>query len=88
MKSLESESKSAAMEARRREAQGQHRDLFSARPQVAARPTRSKPAPELTAARVLSRQLPRKRVSAEKKRIIHLICLNLVALLKRRSQEA
>jgi len=89
MKSLESESKTAALEARRREARGQHHDLFSQRPQVAARPRRpTKPAPELTAARVLSRQLPRKRVSAEKKRIIHLICLNLVALLKRRSQEA
>ena len=87
MKSLESESRTAAREARRRDAQG-HRDLFSARPAVAARPRRSKPAPELTAARVLSNQLKRKRVSAEKKRIIHLICLNLVALLKRRSQEA
>lgn len=88
MKSLDSESKVAALEARRRDAHGQPRDLFSARPEAAARPRRSKPAPELAAARVLSRQLPRKRVSAEKKRIIHLICLNLVALLKRRSQEA
>ena len=89
MKSLDSESKAAAVEARRREAHGQSRDLFSPRPAVAARPRRStKPAPELAAARVLSRQLPRKHVSAEKKRIIHLICLNLVALLKRRSQEA
>jgi hypothetical protein len=89
MKSLDSESKTVAQEVRRREAQGQSRDLFSPRPAVAARPRRSsKPAPELAAARVLSRQLPRKRVSAEKKRIIHLICLNLVALLKRRSQQA
>jgi hypothetical protein len=32
--------------------------------------------------------LKRKRVSAEKKRIIHLICLNLVTILKRRSQQA
>ena len=92
MKSLDSESKAAAVEARRREASSASPDLFSPRPAVAARlanrPTRSsKPAPELAAARVLSRQLPRKRVSAEKKRIIHLICLNLVALLKRRSQE-
>lgn len=45
-------------------------------------------APELTAARVLCRQLARKRVSAEKKRIVHLICLNLLTILKRRSQEA
>lgn len=85
MKSLESESRAAAVEARRRDEPS--RDLFAARPQVATRP-RSRPAPELAAARALSRQLPRKRVSAEKKRIIHLICLNLVALLKRRSQEA
>jgi hypothetical protein len=45
-------------------------------------------APELTAARVLCRQLGRKRVSAEKKRIVHLICLNLRAVLKRRAQQA
>jgi hypothetical protein len=42
-----------------------------------------KRAPELTAARVLCRQLARKRVSTEKKRIVHLICLNLLAVLKR-----
>jgi hypothetical protein len=41
-------------------------------------------APELAAARVLCNQLRRKRVSAEKKRIVHLICLNLLAVLKRR----
>ena len=42
-------------------------------------------APELAAARVLCNQLRRKRVSAEKKRIVHLICLNLLAVLKRRA---
>ena len=47
-----------------------------------------KPAPELAAARVLCHQLRRKRVSAEKKRIVHLICLNLVSILRRRSQQA
>ena len=92
MKSLDSESRAAAMEARTRDAHGQPRDLFSARPatanRLANRPTRAKPAAELTAARVLCHQLKRKRVSADKKRIIHLICLNLVAVLKRRSQEA
>jgi len=88
MKSLDSESRVAALEARRRDASGQPRDLFSTRPAAAHRPRRTKPAPELAAARVLCRQLPRKRASAEKKRIIHLICLNLVAILKRRSQEA
>ena len=42
-------------------------------------------APELAAARVLCNQLRRKRASAEKRRIVHLICLNLLAVLKRRS---
>ena len=41
-------------------------------------------APELAAARVLCNQLRRKRVSTEKKRIVHLICLNLLAVLKRK----
>ena len=40
-------------------------------------------APELAAARVLCNQLRRKRVGAEKRRIVHLICLNLLAVLKR-----
>ena len=63
--------------------------LFSAEPAAALRRTRKMlNTPELTAARVLCRQLPRKRVSSEKKRIAHLICLNLLAILKRRSQEA
>src|SRR5215467_15877491 len=38
MKSLDSESKVAALEARRRDAHSQARDLFTARPAVAARP--------------------------------------------------
>jgi hypothetical protein len=88
MKTFDSEvGNEVVQEARKREAAGQSRDLFSARPAPAVK-NRRRPAPELAAARVLSRQLPRKRVSAEKKRIIHLICLNLVALLKRRSQQA
>jgi hypothetical protein len=61
--------------------------LFSAQP-ARGRKARNSRSPELTAARVLCRQLARKRVSAEKKRIVHLICLNLLAILKRRSQEA
>jgi hypothetical protein len=69
-------------------ASGQSQDLFSARPAPAARTRRLRAAPELTAARVLCNQLKRKRVSAEKKRIIHLICLNLVTILKRRSPQA
>jgi len=63
-------------------------DLFSSRPAPAVRSRKQRPAPELAAARVLCNQLKRKRISAEKKRIIHLICLNLVAILKRRSQQA
>ena len=66
---------------------GQSGDLFTPSAQD-RRSARRKSAPELTAARVLCNQLKRKRVSAEKKRIIHLICLNLVATLKRRSQVA
>jgi len=42
--------------------------------------------PELTAARVLCRALRRKRERAEKKRIVHLICLNLLAILERRAR--
>jgi len=67
---------------------GQHQDLFSHRPAPAVRARKTRAAPELAAARVLSNQLKRKRVSTEKKRIIHLICLNLVALLKRSSPQA
>lgn len=45
-------------------------------------------APELTAARVLCHQLRRKRALPEKKRIVHLICMNLLAILNRPSQQA
>lgn len=58
--------------------------LFS-EPRFARNPgSRRRLAPELAAARVLCNQLRRKRVSAEKRRIVHLICLNLLAVLKRR----
>jgi hypothetical protein len=66
----------------------QHQDLFSHRPAPAARARKTRAAPELAAARVLCNQLKRKRVSTERKRIIHLICLNLVSVLKRGSQQA
>lgn len=69
-------------------ASGQSQDLFSSRTAPAVRSRKRRPAPELAAARVLCNQLKRKRISAEKKRIIHLICLNLVAILRRRSQQA
>jgi len=64
-------------------------DLFARKRISRSRPAaRRRLAPELAAARVLCRQLGRKRVSAEKKRLVHLICLNLLAILKRRSQRA
>ena len=62
--------------------------LFSGRPVRGAPGRKLRRAPELTAARVLCRQLARKRASAEKKRIVHLICLNLLTVLKRGSQGA
>jgi hypothetical protein len=62
--------------------------LFAGKPPGArGMAMRRKPAPELLAARVLCNQLKRKRVSAEKKRLVHLICLNLLAILKRRSPQ-
>jgi hypothetical protein len=43
----------------------------------------SQPPPELTAARALCRRLQRTAPRREKQRVVHLICLNLVNLLKR-----
>jgi len=64
-------------------------DLFPAKPIPKRTPaTRRSLAPELTAARVLCNQLRRKRALPEKKRIVHLICLNLLAILNRPSQHA
>jgi len=63
-------------------------DLFSLRPAPAVKARRRGTAPELAAARVLCHQLKRKRAGVEKKRIIHQICLNLVAVLKRHSPQA
>jgi hypothetical protein len=64
-------------------------DLFSGKPiprRSAA--TRRRLAPELTAARALCHQLRRRQGAPDKKRIAHLICLNLQAVLKQRSQQA
>jgi hypothetical protein len=63
-------------------------DLFAAKPIPKRSPIRRSRAPELTAARVLCNQLRRKRALPEKKRIVHLICLNLLAILNRPSQQA
>ena len=68
-------------------ATGKSGNLFARK--LARRPAKGlRAAPEIVAARVLCDQLGRKRASAEKKRIVHLICLNLLAILKRRSQQA
>ncbi len=64
-------------------------DLFAGKPVLKRSPTaRRRLAPELTAARVLCNQLRRKRAIPEKKRIVHLICLNLLAVLNRPPQQA
>jgi len=64
-------------------------DLFAGEPVVKRSPVpRHRLAPELTAARALCHQLRRKRALPEKKRIVHLICLNLLAVLNRPSQQA
>ncbi len=59
---------------------GESQDLFPARPAPAARARKIRTAPELTAARVLCNPLKRKRGSPDKKRLIHLLCLNLRAI--------
>lgn len=43
-------------------------------------------APELKTARVLCRQLRRKQARPDKMRIAHLICLNLLTMLRRDAQ--
>jgi hypothetical protein len=64
-------------------------DLFAGKPVLKRSPAaKRRLAPELTAARVLCNQLRRKRALPEKKRIVHLICLNLLAILNRPSQQA
>jgi hypothetical protein len=47
--------------------------------------SRPKTPPELTAARVLCRQLRRKHTPKDKQRIAHLICLNLLSMLRHAS---
>jgi len=45
-------------------------------------------APALTTARVLCRQLRHKAARPDKKRIAHLICLNLLSMLRHQSRRA
>lgn len=65
-------------------AAGESGDLFGEVP-IARRDavTRRSPAPAIKTARVLCRQLRHNRARPEKQRIAHLICLNLLSMLKR-----
>ena len=68
---------------------GESGDLFGETP--VPRPdaeTKRSFAPALTTARVLCRQLRRRQPRPEKQRIAHLICLNLLSMLKRSTQAA
>ena len=62
-------------------------DLFGETPVRGRDPViKRKLAPELTTARVLCRQLRHKQARPDKKRIAHLICLNLLSILRHDSQ--
>ncbi len=62
---------------------GQSGDLFGPPPVPRKSPvTRRVLQPEMTMARALCRQLRRKRAPQDKRRIAHLICLNLLSLLR------
>ena len=59
-------------------------DLFGGKPVPRRdRVIKRKLAPEMTAARVLCRQLRSKQSRPDKQRIAHLICLNLLSMLRR-----
>jgi hypothetical protein len=58
-------------------------DLFGKIPIPRGAPVvKGRLSPELTAARALSHQIRRKRAPLDKQRIAHLICLNLLSMLK------
>jgi hypothetical protein len=62
---------------------GESGDLFTKRPMPRSGPVvRRKLPPEWLAARALCRQLRRKQAPREKQRIAHLICLNLLSMLR------
>ncbi len=62
-------------------------DLFGKKPTPRRGPAiKRRTVPELTVARALCRQILRKQARPDKKRIAHLICLNLVSMLKHGSQ--
>jgi hypothetical protein len=58
-------------------------DLFGAMPVPRSRPlVKRRLPPEMTMASALCRQLRRKRAPRDKQRIAHLICLNLLSMLR------
>ena len=64
-------------------------NLFAEKPIPRGSSTiRRRLSPELETARVLCHQLRHKPARTDKERIAHLICLNLQAILKQRSQQA
>ncbi len=68
---------------------GQSGDLFGEKPILRRRAAAKRSfAPALTAARVLCRQLRHKRARPDKQRIAHLICLNLLSMLKHNARRA
>ena len=70
-------------------ASGESGDLFGETP-IPRREAVAKRglAPALTTARVLCRQLRHRQPRPEKQRIAHLICLNLLSMLRNSSQRA
>ena len=66
---------------------GESGDLFGEMP-ITRRDavTKRSFAPALTTARVLCRQLRRRQARPDKQRIAHLICLNLLSMLKQNSR--
>ena len=70
-------------------AHGKSGDLFGETP-IPRRETAPQRSfvPELKTARVLCRQMRHKQARPEKQRIAHLICLNLLSMLRQRSQRA
>ena len=68
---------------------GESGDLFGEKP-IMRRDAATKRsfAPAIKTARVLCRQLRHKQARPEKQRIAHLICLNLLSMLRHSSQRA
>ena len=70
-------------------ATGESGDLFGEAPVPGREPLiKRRLAPELMTAHVLCRQLRHKHARPDKRRIAHLICLNLLAMLRRDLQRA